>query len=83
MSLLTLLTEPKGGNLVKFLPFTCADDGCLRVPTEAVLEDPGELAVSVGDVGRHATAQLLDDLKRITMRTHSRRSKSLLPVLES
>ena len=62
---------------------TCADDGSLCVATEAVLEDPGELAVSVGDVGRDATAQLLDDLKRITMRTHSRQSKSLLPVLES
>ena len=41
---------------------TCTDDGGLGVAAEAVLQDPGELAVSVGDVGGDAAAQLLDDL---------------------
>ena len=44
------------------LSLTCADDGCLGVASEAVLQDPGELAVSVRDVGGDAAAQLLDDL---------------------
>ena len=30
---------------------TCADDGGLGVAAEAVLQDPGQLTVPVGDVG--------------------------------
>ena len=45
---------------------TCADDGSLGIAPETVLENPGELAVSVGDVAGLATAQLLDHLENNT-----------------
>ena len=48
----------------KFVFATCAYDGRLGVATQAVLQDPGELAVPVGDVrvGPAWTGELLDDL---------------------
>ena len=45
---------------------TCADDGSLGVAPETVLENPGELAVSVGDVAGLSAAQLLDHLENNT-----------------
>ena len=41
---------------------TCTNDGRLGIATQAVLEDPGELAVPVGNVGTSPTGQLLDHL---------------------
>ena len=66
-----------------FQDVLCTDHEGDTVAGEAVGQQLGELAVSVGDVGGDATTQLLDDLKRTRMRTRSRRSMSLLPVPES
>ena len=43
---------------------TCADDGSLGIAPQAVLQDPGQFTVSVGDVRSPSvgTGQLLDDL---------------------
>ena len=48
----------------KVVLLTCADDCRLGVASQAVLEDPGEFAVPVGDVRvpPAGTGELLDDL---------------------
>ena len=61
-----LFTKKKADtNFVSIFLFdslTCADDGGLGVAPQAVLENPGEFAVPVGDVLAPTTGQLLYDL---------------------
>ena len=57
---------------------TCADDGSLGIATQAVLQDPGQFTVSVGDVRSPSvgTGQLLDDLSERHETLNNKMSKS-------